>query len=323
MSILRPGLHMLLHGKQVNVERVVAVTQPYLPEGRLIQTEENQTVCSSIDGLREAMEHELILEGQTLLCDAGHDLVVRVGPYTGLIPRDEGALGIAEGTTREIAILSRVGKPISFTVQAVEGTSLLLSRRRAQQMALEHLLSHWRKGQVIPVTVTHLEPFGAFVDVGCGLPSLLTLEHISVSRIPHPAIRFSVGQELSAVVTGLDPELRRVYLTHKALWGTWAENAARFAPGMTVTGTVRSVKDYGAFIELAPNLSGLAEPYPELREGDRVSVFLKSIQPERHKIKLSVIDRLPPQSLEPLPCYFFRGAYLEHWRYLPDDPDLY
>lgn len=302
---------------------MVAVTQPFLPEGRLRFTKENQELCASREGLLRALEEKRVLEGLTLLCDAEHDLVVRVGEFTGLIPHDEAALGIAEGTTREIAILSRVGKPVCFTVEALEGTSLLLSRRHAQQMALDHLMAHWSPGDVVPVTVTHLEPFGAFVDVGCGIPSLLSLEQISVSRIPHPRLRFTVGQTLLAVVTGLDPDRGRITLSHKALLGTWEENAAAFTPGMTVPGTVRGIKNYGVFVELTPNLSGLAEPWPELDEGERVSVYLKAIQPDRHKIKLLIIDRLPPEPVPPPPHYYFEGPHLESWRYLPNDPPLW
>jgi len=299
------------------------VTQPFLPEGRLCYTKENQTLCTTMDGLRRAMTEQIILEGITLLCDVHHDLSVRVGPFTGLIPRSEAALGIAEGTTREVAILSRVGKPICFTVRAIEGNSLLLSRRQAQQFALEYITTHWKPGSIISTTVTHLEPFGAFVDIGCGIPSLLTLEHLSVSRIPHPRVRFRSGDELLAVVTGLDPSHQRISLSHKALLGTWEENAALFSPGITVPGIVRSIKSYGVFVELTPNLSGLAEPYPDLEEGDRVSVFLKAIQPDRHKIKLVIIDKLAPDTIPPKPYYFVSDSFLNNWRYLPDDPDLW
>ena len=297
--------------------------QLFLPEGRLHLTQENQRICASLEGLRKAMEHRLILEGFTLLCDAEHDLVVRVGPFTGLIPRTEAALGITEGTTREIAILSKVGKPISFVVDAIEGNTLLLSRRKAQQMALEYIMSHWVPGDVVPVTTTHLEPFGAFVDIGCGIPSLLSLEQISVSRIPHPRLRFAVGQELFSVVTALDPQRGRVSLSHKALLGTWEENAAKFATGSTVPGVVRSIKNYGIFVELAPNLSGLADPCAELDEGEHVSVFIKSIQSDRHKIKLVVIDKLPPTPECPPPHYFFHGKHMEYWRYLPEDQSMW
>lgn len=297
------------------------MTEHFLPEGRLLFTEENQMACASLDRLREAMEQNKILEGSALLCSPDHDLTVQVGEFTGTIPRSEAALGISEGTTREIAILSRVGKPICFTVISLEN-GILLSRRRAQEKALSHILDTWWPGDVIPATVTHLEPFGAFVDVGCGIPSMLSPEQISISRISHPCQRFDQGQEIFAVITGLDRIHSRVQLSHKALLGTWAENAALFSPGMTVPGIVRGIKPYGIFVELTPNFTGLAELCPGLEENQRVSVYIKAIQPEKHKVKLLVIDRLPPAPAPKL-RYFVTGEHLVEWRYLPGDPPLW
>ena len=297
------------------------MTNRFLPEGYLLYTPENQARCASPAALRRTMERGELIEGAALLCDANHDLVVDLGFCRGRIPREEAALGIADGSTREIAILTRVGKPVCCMVEALEEENGVLcprlSRRRAQEAALGALLDTLVPGQVIPARVTHLEPFGAFVDIGCGVSSMIGIENISVSRIPHPAARFSVGQSIFAAVLDLDPEAGRIYLTHKELLGTWAENAARFQPGMTVPGIVRGLKDYGAFVELAPNLSGLAETKDGLQEGDRVSVYLKAILPERMKIKLLAIDRLPP--LEgPTPLeYFITGGKLEKWKYAP------
>lgn len=110
---------------------------------------------------------------------------------------------------------------------------------------------------------------------------------------------------------------RRITLTHRELLGTWMENASRFRPGETVRGIVRSVKDYGSFIELAPNLSGLADARERLSPGDCVSVYIKSIRPERMKIKLQVIEKLPPLP-EPEPLrYQITDGVLEHWVYSP------
>ena len=92
--------------------------------------------------------------------------------------------------------------------------------------------------------MTHLAGFGAFVDVGCGVVSMIGIENCSVSRISHPARRFTVGQEIYTVLTGTDRSLGRLYLSHKELLGTWQENAARFSPGMTVTGWVRGVQPW-------------------------------------------------------------------------------
>ena len=268
------------------------------------------------------MDQETILEGTALLCDENHDLLVRLGPFTGRIPREETARGIREGTTRDIAILARVGKPVSFTVTElieIDGQLRpLLSRRRAQELALRTMLETWVPGQVVPATVTHLEPFGAFVDIGCGVPSLIGVERLSVSRIAHPRDRLRAGQEISAAVLGLDRENRRVLLTHRELLGTWEENAALFRPGMTVPGYIRGIKDYGAFVELTPNLSGLAEYKEGLQEGARVSVFIKSILPERMKLKLLVIEALPPLEAPEPPRYFIRQGVMERWTYAPE-----
>ena len=297
------------------------MTKRFPPEGRLLHTPENQAACASANGLKQAMETEAILEGTALLCTPEHNLIVSLGPYQGVIPREEAALGIAEGVTRDIAILSRVGKPVCFTVTGLSEKDgqphPILSRRAAQQQALTAMLEHWKPGQIIQASVTHLDPFGAFVDIGCGVPSLIGVENISVSRIPHPSVRFRVGQEILAAVLDLDPVLGRIYLTHKELLGTWAENVASFQPGMTVPGVVRGVKDYGVFVELTPNLSGLAERDPRLTEGARVSVYLKAILPERMKIKLLAIEPLPPlEKPQPLHYYIQEGR-LEHWKYAP------
>lgn len=294
----------------------------FLPEGRRLETPENRAACASLEGLRSAGAQGTILEGQALSCSPEHHLTVSLGPFTGVIPREEAALGVAEGTVRDIAILSRVGKPVCFLVEEVregpEGPSIRLSRRRAQVLAREALMAQLRPGMVIPCTVTHLEPFGAFVDMGCGLVSMIGIEHISVSRIPHPACRFSVGQEIFAAVLDTDPAAGRVRLTHRELLGTWAENAARFQAGMTVPGIVRGLKEYGAFVELTPNLSGLAERKSGLREGDRVSVYIKAILPERMKIKLLAIDTLPPLNV-PAPLeYFLTQGQIEKWKYAPE-----
>lgn len=293
----------------------------FLPEGQLLYTPENQKACSSRRSLLHAMRTRKILEGRVLLCGVDHSLIVRVGSYTGSIPREDAALGISEGTTREIAILSRVGKPVCFTVEAVEGPenspSLLLSRRSAQEMALQHILTTWKPGIIVPISVTHLEQFGAFVDIGCGVPSMIGIENLSISRIPHPGCRLAPGQKAFALVTKIDHELKRVMLSHKELLGTWEENAACLTPGMTVTGYVRSIKEYGAFIELFPNLSGLSEPKEDLHEGDRVSVYIKSILPERHKIKLRVLERLPHEETPPPLPYFHREGFLSDWKYIP------
>jgi len=289
----------------------------YLPEGRLLHTPENRRYASA--DLEQAKEQETVLEGRAVLCTQDHDLMVSYGPHLGRIPREEGALGIREGTAKEIAILSRVGKPVAFTVTEL-GETPIFSRRRAQELALEGLMNS-PVGTILPATVTHLAGFGAFVDVGCGVVSMIGIENLSVSRIPHPSSRLSVGQEIFVLLTGHDREAGRIFLSHKELLGTWAENARAFRPGMTVTGMVRNIQPYGTFIELTPNLTGLTDQTRGLQVGDHAAVYIKSIQPKKRKIKLQVTEILPPVR-EPLPfSYFITEGQVESWDYVTVTPD--
>ena len=288
----------------------------YLPEGDLIDTPENQAATSSLTALMQAQSEGKLLEGRAVRCDVDHNLYVKLPCGEGIIPHREGALGIAEGTTKDIVLITRVNKPVCFTVIGFEHTDTgcrpVLSRRIAQQRCREEFLDHLQLGDIIPARITRLETFGAFCDVGCGLPALLPIADISVSRILHPADRLVVGMEILGVVASLDNN--RICLSHRELLGTWEENAARFHVGETVAGIVRSVEPYGIFVELAPNLAGLAEPHPGVRVGQQAAVYIKSVQPEKLKIKLALIDAQDSDQPPAAPEYFITDGPLTHWR---------
>ncbi len=284
-------------------------------------TARNAMALTNESALTEAMDAGAILEARAILCDKNHDLHVDLGCMRGIIPREEGAIGIADGTVRDIALISRVNKPVAFVVQAIRTDSFgekyaVLSRRRAQELCRREYISRLVPGDVIDARVTHLEGFGAFVDVGAGITALIPVDAISVSRIPHPSERFFPGEDIRAIVRSID-ETGRITLTHKELLGTWEENAARFNAGETVPGIVRSVEPYGVFVELTPNLAGLAEYTPDIEPGQSASVYIKSILPQRMKIKLIIVDAFaadyPPAPLE----YYFEGNHMDAWRYSP------
>lgn len=298
----------------------------FKPEGSLIHTAENDAATRSLAALEDAMERGTILEGRAAVCDYEHNLAVELGELRGFIPRVEGALGIREGTTRDIAIISRTGKPVCFVVTGFEqmpnGTTRpLLSRRAVQQRCLTEYIKTLDPGDIIDCRVTHLEPFGCFVDIGCGIPSLIPIDAISISRISHPGDRFRPGQELHAVVKGID-NTGRVSLSHKELLGSWEENSALFHSGETVAGIIRSVEDYGVFVELTPNLAGLAEPCPGVHPGQHASVYIKNLIPEKMKVKLIVVDAFEASCPTPTPLsYFTKEGHLDRWRYSPSCSD--
>lgn len=215
-----------------------------------------------------------------------------------------------------------MGKPVCFQILSIEGLysdqpTILLSRRSAQQEALDHLLYQVPTGTVLPAVVTHLDRFGAFCDIGCGNVSLLSIEHISISRINHSRDRFTEGQHIFvAIVPGFAAKAAEPNSPGAA--GTWTENAAQFNVGETVVGIVRSIKDYGVFTMLSPNLSGLAEYRDDLLPGDRVSVYIKAILPERQKVKLIVIRTLPQDNATPPIHYYQESGSVSDWSYAGD-----
>jgi len=288
----------------------------FLPEGLTPQP------ALTLKTLRSSQENHTVLEAAVQRCDAEHTLHIPLGPVVGILPRTEAIAPWISGAERDIAIISKVGKHICFTVKSIHADEkgapvALLSRREVQEQAYEYFSEHLRPGSVVTAVVTHLASFGVFADIGCGIIAMLPIEHISVSRISHPKDRFRPGQKILAVVRSIDPETRRFTLTHRELLGTWMENASWFHPGDTVQGIVRSVKDYGSFIELTPNLSGLMDAKDGLEPGDRVSVFIKSIHPDRTKIKLQLIERLPPISAPEPPRYQITDGTLDRWVYTP------
>ena len=192
----------------------------------------------------------------------------------------------------------------------------ILSRVSIQNDFLNNCLPKITTGDIIDARVTHLESFGVFCDIGCGVNALLPIDNISISRIPHPDARFSVGDDIKVIVKAFD-ETGRVILTHKELLGTWEENAANFNVGETVSGIIRSIENYGIFVELTPNLSGLAEYTEGVSIGQQASVFIKSIIPEKMKFKLIIIESFNAQYPRAKPQYFIDSGHVDHFRYSP------
>lgn len=292
----------------------------YLPEGFLINTKENIFATTDYDGFYKAYLDKTPLEARASFCDREHNLHIDFGFIHGIIPREECALGIKEGLTRDIAIISRVNKPVRFFIEEIKINGdkkiAFLSRRKVQENFQRELTKTICTGDIITARITHMENFGVFCDIGCGINALLPIDNISVSRIPHPSVRFDVGDDIKVIIKSFDENLRAT-LTHKELLGTWEENAEKFHIGETVSGIVRSVENYGIFVELTPNLAGLAEYTPSVFDGQQTSVYIKSIIPEKMKVKLIIVDSFDADYPRAKPDYFIKEGHLDYFRYSP------
>lgn len=298
----------------------------YKPEGRLIGTSENREFLSSVQGLEKACAIGKILESIAVFCEDGEfgkELHFNLGAMRGIMPQCEVEYSRSGEKAKDIAVITRVGKAVCFKIigfDEINGeTVAILSRKEAQRECDENFLALLAPGDIIDATVTHMEPFGAFLDIGCGTVSLMSIDCISVSRISHPKDRFYTGMPIKAAVKSIESETGRIFMTLKELLGTWSENADAFAIGQTVSGIVRSIEPYGIFVELSPNLAGLAEYRDGIEVGSCAAVYIKNIIPEKMKIKLVIVDTFPaPAAPEKRFDYKVTDTHIDLWVYSPE-----
>lgn len=272
----------------------------------------------TLESLTDAFETGKVMFSKALVYNKGKGLMFNLGGYEAFMPNEEVYLSFDNKCIKEAAIATRVNKFVCFIITNIKKQKgqyvFEISRKKAQQQAYDDYISKLNPGDIVTCTVTHIDNFGVFCDIGYGISALLPIDFISVSRIQSPADRFEVGQKICACIKSID-ENGRIVLTHKELLGTWLENASFFQVGTTTTGIVRSVESYGIFIELAPNLAGLAETCEGIQVGDIVNVYIKNILPDKMKVKLVIMSTIKDEKFCPQIKYFHTDGRISHWKY--------
>ena len=134
--------------------------------------------------------------------------------------------------------------------------NIVLSRRRVLEKEREEqksaTLSKLQEGAILDGVIKNITEYGAFVDLG-GIDGLLHITDMSWGRLNHPSEMFKVADPVRVKVLKFDSASERVSLGLKQIQDDpWMEADKRYKVGTKVTGTVVSLTDYGAFIELEP-----------------------------------------------------------------------
>ena len=156
--------------------------------------------------------------------------------------------------------------------------------------------------------VVNLTDYGAFVELTAGVEGLVHVSEMSWSkRVKHPSKMLQIGQDVEAVVLDVDMENRRISLgvkqTEPDPWTTLAE---RYAVGSVISGRVRNLTDFGAFIEVEEGIDGLVHvsdistkrikhPSEVLKKGEKVDAVILNIDTENHRLSLGVKQLQPDQ----------------------------
>ena len=235
-----------------------------------------------------------ILQGIVKNCDKDYNLHVELkNGMHGIIPRQEiEAINIDEkGYPKENLCIGKVHKYVQFKLKEKDGDKLIFSRKDVQQEVLNSVKTDLKVGDNIKGIVKNITPYGAFIDIGGGVVGLAYIEDLSVARIKTPYERLKIGQNVNIVVKSINRETGKLNLSYKDTLGTWEENAKKFSVGMNTKGIIRETEKNknGIFIELTPNLVGMAEYKEGLKYGEKVDLYIKKIDYDKKKVKVVLL----------------------------------
>lgn len=239
-------------------------------------------------------------------------------PVEGLVEKEiKGGFEIKIGAFRAFCPYSKmgekrsdnpaeyIGKHLSFKIQEYKdnGRSIIVSNRviheEARQERLEALKTTLKEGMVVTGSITSIQSFGAFVDLG-GVQALLPVSEISRSRVEDIQALLSVGQEIQASILKIDWPSERISLSMKSLLADpWDMAMEKYPEGSKHTGKVIRLADFGAFVSLEPGIDGLVHVSeiskasnlgtgrePSLKLGQALSVEILGVDQSNRRISL-------------------------------------
>ena len=249
----------------------------------------------SLEELQNIKENQQVLDMYIEEIDENINMIGKIGKNVkAIIPRGEASSVVGEdGLVEEKFIVNKVGKVLPVCIKEIvqnnEGIELIMSKRLLELKVRKWMYMHLKPGVKLRCIVVGLKDYAAFVDVGGGVTGILKLHDMSDSRLTNASDMFKLGQRINVVVKKYDRDTGRIELTYKELLGTFEENVKDFKEGDIVEGIVRNRIKSGVFVELKPNVIGIAEHVNGIESNQKVLVSIKKINLEKKKIKLVII----------------------------------
>ncbi|ULT55493.1 30S ribosomal protein S1 [Neobacillus drentensis] len=201
------------------------------------------------------------------------------------------------------------GRTLSFKIVELdkEKNRLILSHRAVVEQEKgkqkQNRLGALEVGQVIEGTVQRITDFGAFVDIG-GIDGLVHISQLSHEHVNKPSDVVHEGQQVNVKVLSVDRDNERISLSIKeTLPGPWSNISEKAPKGSTLSGTVKRLVSYGAFVEVFPGVEGLVHisqiahkhigtPHEVLKEGQEVNVKVLDVNEQDQRLSLSIKELL-------------------------------
>ncbi|MGY3746898.1 30S ribosomal protein S1 [Vagococcus salmoninarum] len=210
------------------------------------------------------------------------------------------------------------GETMTFKIIEIEPSEnrLILSHKAVVEAekakVKDQVLANLGEGAEVTGKIARLTDFGAFVDLG-GVDGLVHVSEISHSHVAKPSDVLEVGQEVTVKILSINAEKERVSLSIKdTLPGPWSDIEEKAQVGTVLTGAVKRLTSFGAFVEVFPGVEGLvhisqishkhiATPHEVLEEGQEVQVKVLEVLPIDHRIALSIkaLEEKAEEEVEP------------------------
>ncbi len=249
----------------------------------------------TLEELQNIKENQQVLDMYIEEIDENLNMIGKIGKNVkAIIPRGEASSVVGEdGLVEEKFIVNKVGKVLPVCIKDIiqddNGVHLIMSKRILELKVRKWMYMHLKPGIKLRGIVVGLKDYAAFVDVGGGVTGILKLQDMSESRLTNASDMFKLGQRINVVVKRYDRDTGRIELSYKELLGSFEENVKEFKEGDIVEGIVRNRIKSGVFVELKPNVIGIAEHVNGIESNQKVLVSIKKINLEKKKIKLIII----------------------------------
>lgn len=263
--------------------------------------------------LSDRLKSREVIKTKILEANKG-GLMVEVNGVIGFLPvsqlSSEHYPRVEEGDKTKIleVLKSYVGK--IFDVQIItadpQDEKLIVSEKAVGEETLRGKISQLHLNDTVEGEVSGIVDFGVFLKFGDGLEGLVHISELAWTRIDHPKDLYKVGQKVQAQVISIDRD--RISLSIKRLQADpWVESIKKYQVGQIVRGKVTKVMPFGAFVELDPEIYGLVhsvelsseevkDPSDIVKVGDEKEFKIISIEPQEHRLGLSLRAVLAPGS---------------------------
>lgn len=246
--------------------------------------------------LEKIKDEEQVIDMYVETVDDSFNMIGYIGnKIKAILPRDEASSVVNEdGLVDTKHIINKAGKKIQACIKEiikdVDGSTLvILSKKILELKVRKWMYMHLKPGMKLKGIVRGLTEYAAFVDVGGGVTGMIKTADISDVFVNHASDILKLGQRLEVIVKKFDRDTGRIDLSYKEKFGTFEENIKELKEGDIVDGIIRNRTRTGIFVELKPNLSGIADHVSGLEYGQKVLVSIKRINVEKKKIKLIII----------------------------------